>query len=94
MTVTVIRSPTKIMNPTLLSLLKISGITVSAAFLSALSTMTMMPTTLVEWKQAIMPAVWAAFIAERVLLQQTLAKQVVATDAAPSAIIPHGPVTK
>ena len=70
------------MNPALVSILKVSGITISAAFLSALSTMTAMPTSLVEWKAAIMPAVWAAFIAERVLLQQTLAKQVVGPVAA------------
>jgi hypothetical protein len=76
------------MNSSLLALLRISGLTVVGAFLGTMSSVTTMPTTLLEWKAAVMPALWAAFVAERVLVQSTVTADLAAAvaPAAPAAM--------
>lgn len=80
-------------------LAKISGLTIAGAFLGALSSASTMPTTFAEWKAVLLPALWAAFLAERVLLQSTVGAQLAAsplpypgtiTPAAPAALPPAG----
>ena len=64
--------------------LKISALTVAGAFLGSLSSVQSMPSSLAEWKAVVLPALWASFLAERVLMSQAVA----------AAAVPAAPVAK
>jgi len=65
----------------LMPFLKISGLTVAGALLGSLSSVSVMPSSFAEWKAMLLPALWAAFLAERLLLQQTVASSAIAAVA-------------
>lgn len=67
------------MNKSLLSLVKVIGLTAVSVFLGTLSSVNTMPTTLAEWKAAVVPALWAVFLAERLLVQSAVTADLTAT---------------
>jgi len=68
----------------LVPFLKISALTIAGAFLGTLSSVNTMPSSLAEWKAVVLPALWASFLAERLLMSQAVASAV-AAPAAPVA---------